>query len=318
MDRIISLSIIALFFLLPFSARFEPYKAIQTECDHFGWFPEGFGLKDHSVFWFRNAYYLVSIYIPGEDKFAYGRSRDLCVWEDNSPVLEERKPGAWDSNKIWAPFVLEDEGIYYMYYTGVSRGVTQSIMLAISENPADRDSWIPQGMIFQPDHPGMVWEAGQWADCRDPFVIKLGDKFYMLYTGRDQDGGIIGLATSPDPVGPWTDWGTIIPPLPDQAMAESPTLVNYRTNYYLFYNHTAQGERVRVGASIAGPWSTGRGFSPGWAHEVWQNPSGVWYSSFLTDYTITISPLVWDEFFYPAEPFLGSLVTHQLLPVIRR
>lgn len=305
-----------------FSSFFNVYLPqeinLQSDCEPLGWFPEDFGLKDHSIFWYQGAYYLVSIYIPGEKQFAYGRSDDLCEWEDLSPVLADRIPESWDSKLIWSPFVLEDDGKFYMYYTGVSKGMTQSIMLATTDNPADPDSWTPQGMIFQPNHPGMIWEAGRWSDCRDPFVIKNGDTYYLLYTGRDHDGGIVGLATSSNPAGPWLDWGTIIAPLADQAIPESPSLAVYDSIYYLFYNHTGRGEVVRVGASLAGPWSGGHGFSPGWAHEVWQSPGGDWFSSFLTDYTVTISPLVWDEFFNPPEPFLGSQVTHQLLPAILR
>lgn len=317
MDRVSFLFLLALVLISPsFNTSLSHRQNFQNNCKPLGWFPEDFGLKDHSVFWYQDSYYLVSIYLPGEKKFAYGRSHDLCEWEDLSPVLEDRIPGSWDSRLVWSPFVREEEGRYYMYYTGVSSGMTQSIMLATTDNPADPESWRSEGMIFQPNHPGMIWEAGQWADCRDPFVTKIGDTYYLFYSGRDYNGGIVGLATSSDPSGPWIDWGTIIPPLPDQAMAESPSLAVYDSKFYLFYNHTGVGEVVRVGASLAGPWSAERGFSPGWAHEVWQSQDGDWYSSFLTNYTVTISPLVWDDFFNPPEPFLGSQVTHQLLPAI--
>lgn len=318
MARLFNALLIFLLPMVPLTTGIFHNPDMQRECNPLGWFPDDFGLKDHSVFWHQGYYYLVSIYLPGEDKFAYGRSSNLCDWEDLSPILAERVPGSWDSKAIWAPFVIEDMGVYYMYYTGVSKGVTQSIMLATTDDPADPLSWVPQGMIFQPNHPGMIWKAGEWADCRDPFVMKIGGIYYLLYSGRDQDGGIIGLATSRYPAGPWIDWGAIISPLPDDAMAESPNVAVYKSNYYLFYNHTGQGEKVRMGASLAGPWTSERGFSPGWAHEIWQSLDEDWFTSYLTNYTITISPLTWDEFFNPAEPFIGSEVTHQLLPAILR
>jgi hypothetical protein len=293
-------------------------QAFGGECDKPGWFPESFGLKDHSVFWYEGFYYLIANYIPGEKYFAYGRSSDFCNWEDLTPVLADRELNGWDRIAVWAPFVVEEDGVYYLFYTGVSTGMTQSIMLATSTNPADPQSWQVQGMVFQPDHPGMVWEAGSWANCRDPFVIEIEDVYYLYYAGRDLDGGIVGFASSPSLLGPWLDWGRIITPLPTGAIPESSTLIHLNQTYYLFYNHTGRGEVVRLGGSPAGPWTTPTDFSPGWAHEIWQQPSGQWSTSYLTDYSVTIAPLTWDDFFSPPQPFIGSEVYHQLLPSVLR
>ncbi len=132
-------------------------------CQQPGWFPTAFGLKDHSVFWYDGFYYLISIYVESQDRFVYGRSPDLCTWEELGFVLTPRPPGSWEDMAIWAPFVHQELGVYYMYYTGVKRVANwvgpQSIMLATSTNPADPNSWQPQGMIFQPNHPGMVWQS---------------------------------------------------------------------------------------------------------------------------------------------------------------
>ena len=138
-------------------------------------------------------YYLISNYIPNEYFFSYARSTDLCDWEDLTPILDQRE-NEWESLAVWAPFVYEEEGSYYLYYTGVKGPyplLTQSIMLATSTNPADSDAWELQGMIFQPDHDWMIWQDDQWADCRDPMVMKVGDTYYLYYSGRDEDGGII-------------------------------------------------------------------------------------------------------------------------------
>ena len=205
----------------------------MAECDPLGWFPEDFGLKDHSVFWFDGYYYLVAIYVPRQNQFAYARSVDLCVWDEMTPILTEHSPGSWDEAAIWAPYVWEEGGVFYMVYTGVTRKLTQSIMQATSTNPADPLSWEPQGMIFQPDHEGMLWEEGYWADCRDPTVLVAEETYYLYYTGMDIDGGIVGLATSTTPSGPWRDWGRTILPLSDQAIPESPTIIVHDGVYYL-------------------------------------------------------------------------------------
>ncbi len=293
--------------------------AYTADCEQLGWFPTEFGLKDHSVFWYDGYYYLISIYLPGEQKFAYGRSTDLCNWDDLSPVMETRVPGSWDETAIWAPFVYQENGTFYMVYTGVkgdNYNFTQSIMLATTTNPADPLSWQSQGMIFQPDHEGMIWQDGEWADCRDPTLVKVDDIYYLYYTGRDTAGGIIGLATATSLDGPWTDWGAIFPSLAG-AIPESATLAQYDSAYYLFYHHPGQGEFYFIGPGPSGPWQGPYDLFPGWAHEVWQSVEGDWYISYLTFYTVTISPLMWNSFYSPPHPFIGSSYNRILLPLVR-
>jgi predicted GH43/DUF377 family glycosyl hydrolase len=290
---------------------------LAASCQPMGWFPASFGLKDHSVFWYNGYYYLVGIYLPGESFFAYGRSTDLCNWQDLTPVLAGHTPGAWDEQNVWAPFVYEEAGTFYMYYTGVTHAIAQSIMLATTTNPADPSSWQPRGMVFQPKHPNAVWGGfNTWSDCRDPTVVKINGIYYLYYTGLDQAGGIVGIATSNSPLGPWTDWGSILTVSPS-AMAESSTITSHGNSYYLFYNDTSQGERFRIGPGPTGPWTQAYVFAPGWAHEVWQGQDGYSYTSFLTDYTVTISRLTWDTLYNPPHPFIGANIYHVLLPLVK-
>ena len=152
---------------------------LTAPCSQLGWFPTTFGLKDHHIFWYDGFYYLISIYLSPENQFAYGRSTDLCTWQELASVLPQRISGAWDEAAIWAPFVYEESGVYYLYYTGVTYAVAQSIMLATSTNPADPASWQEQGVIFQPTHPGKVWGGfNTWSDCRDPTMVKVGSIYY--------------------------------------------------------------------------------------------------------------------------------------------
>lgn len=282
-----------------FTAAWSPPRMARTRgpespCETLGWFPDEFGLKDHTLFLYDGYYYLMSTYLPWEDRFAYARSLDLCNWEIQQPVLRQRAWGAWDEWRIWSPFVYEEDGTYYLYYTGVTRNFTQSIMLATSTNPADPQSWEPVGMVFQPDHPGMIWRSWRWGDCRDPMVIKVGDVYHLFYTGRDRYGGIVGFAVADSPQGPWFDWGAMIPPDPVR-MPESPAVVRINRRFYLFYNESNVGEVLRVSRGPAGPWSAAHPFPLGWAHEFWQDRSGGWYASYLTDHTITIAPLAWTD-----------------------
>lgn len=295
--------------------------AASQGCLHPGWFPTKFGLKDHAVFWYKGDYYIISTYVSPEDpspilqdRFVYARSKDLCNWEELSPVLAERTPGAWDEAAIWAPFVFYEDGVYFLYYTGVTQTWTQSIMLATSTNPSDPHSWARRGMIFQPSHTDAIWEINQFADCRDPFVFKLGEVYYLYYTGRDEQGGIVGLASAPTPLGPWTDEGSIIPPLAEEA-PESPFLVNYRNRYYLFYNLSHEGEYYRVSERNDDGFGEATSFMPGWAHEIWQSLEGDWFTSYLTDYSVTINRLVWVEN-NPPQPVIQWVRLKLYLPLI--
>lgn len=297
-------------------------QAQSTDCEVLGWFPDEFGLKDHSVFIHDGYYYIVSINFPVEEYFAYARSQDLCHWEDLSPVLT-RQTGIWDDLAIWAPHVIDDNGVYYMYYTGVKGPyphLTQSIMLATSTDPADPSSWTVEGMIFQPDHPGMVWQDNTWSDCRDPMVSKQGNIYYMFYTGRDIGGGIVGIATATSPNGPWQDFGSIF--TLDIGMPESPLIWQANGGFYLIYNRAGSGElggeKYHFGPTPGGPWSDELPLSPGWAHEVWSGLTGQTYTSYLTNYTVTIQPLLLNTRYNPPHLFIGEQIIELFLPLVVR
>jgi beta-xylosidase len=296
--------------------------AKSDECETLGWFPEDFGLKDHSVFTYNGYYYIVSINVPVEEYFAYARSSDLCHWEDLSPVLSNGV-GEWDTVAIWAPDVFLHDGTYYMYYTGVKGSypnLTQSILLATTTNPADPDSWETKlDFVFQPDHHDMVWEDSSWADCRDPMVERVGDTFYMYYTGKDSTGGIVGLATAESPSGPWMDTGSILS-IDQGEMAESPIVWEANGGFYLFYNRLSnsrpQGEVYHFGPSPMGPWNDATLIHPGWAHEIWLGMDGRTYTSYLTDYSISIQPLIFNHIFQPPRPLIGDQINEFFLPII--
>jgi hypothetical protein len=296
--------------------------AALPPCPQPGWFPSEFGLKDHTVFQYAGGYYLAAIYLGSEgyeDRFAYAASPDLCQWEDLGGILQARPAGGWDEFRIWAPYVYEEGGVYYLFYTGVTEAFAQSIMLATSIDPSDPASWQHQGLVFQPDHPGSVWGGYHtWSDCRDPMVLVSDGQYYLYYTGLDTDGGVIGVATAPGLGGPWTDWGAIL--TQPGAMLESPTVVAYEGLFYLFYHQTGSGspdESYRYGPTPAGPWTETRPFWPGWAHEIWRGLEGDWYTSFLTDYSVTIRPLTWDDTYAPPRPYVGAV--HRIfLPFVSR
>ncbi|HEX7972948.1 MAG TPA: family 43 glycosylhydrolase [Anaerolineales bacterium] len=285
-------------------------------CERPGWYPTSFGLKDHDVFWYDGYYYIIANDVPGEDRFAYGRSKDLCAWEELSPVLPQRTPGAADERAVWAPNVLQEGDTFYLYYTGVTLEFTQRILLAETKTPSDPASWQPKGTVFQPDHPGMLWQDKTFADSRDPSVLKADGLYYLYYTGRDTSGGILGLSSATSPDGPWKDWGAVVSVPAEAGMLESSTILRYEGLYYLFYHQTDRGERYRIGPSPAGPWSPTYSLGPGWAHKIWQGQDQITYTSYLTTNVINIAHLNWDTFYSPPRPFIGDQLYRLNLPFI--
>ena len=296
-------------------------SAQTPPCDVPGWFPADFGIKDHAVFTFEGRYYLAGIDTTDNTHFAYGVSEDLCTWTTLDPILAQRPPLPWDERLVWAPDVWQEDGTYYMFYTSVGPTITQRIALATSTAPDDPASWqVDTSFVLTPTHPGAVWSAGTWADCRDPHVFRLDGLYYLLYAGRDTDGGIIGLATASALTGPWRDFGSILT-LPG-GLPESPTILQANGGFYLIYNRAgdgeAGGEKYRFGPAPGGPWGDENSLTPGWAHEIWKGLDGKIYASYLTNYTVTIRPLLWNTRYAPPRPFLGWQIVEVFLPLTLR
>lgn len=137
----------------------------------------------------------------------------------------EAQPGAWDAGGAWAPYVIEVQGTYYMFYTGIESiqaGAKQRIGLAVS---SDLRRWerahvnrcpgtTGDGCIYECDQAWTTW--GDNGDpfnqqCRDAFVMRDDehDRWLMFATARSTNGyGVVTVAWSPD-LTTWTGAGFI-------------------------------------------------------------------------------------------------------------
>jgi hypothetical protein len=172
------------------------------------------------------------------------------------------EPGAWDADALWAPHVVEHDGAYYMFYTGVSGSngpdAVQRIGLATSKNlvtwtraPVNRcPGTSGDGCIYECDEAWTTWgDVGGAYDhqCRDPFVMwdAESDRWLMFMTARSTNGfGVVTVARA-DELSRWNGEGFIdatrrldtgTDGQTTGGQAENPFVVTTDDAYYLLFS----------------------------------------------------------------------------------
>jgi beta-fructofuranosidase len=278
-------------------------------------------LPDHWVwdFWFAREgerYHVFYLHAPkslGDPDLRHWNARighavspDLRTWEVLGEVLGPGPADAWDARATWTGNVVEHDGRWHMFYSGVGNahdGLIQRIGVATSE---DLHTWRKHGpALFEPDARWYerldleIWIEETW---RDPWVFREPDGagWRMYFTARANHGppdgrGVVGQARSDDL---W-DW-EVLPPLTepgDYGHLEVPQVVGIGDHHYLIYSvydwaHSAarleRAERVcgthyMIGESPLGPFrSPGDNFlygtpaGPFYAGRLVQGPDGGW------------------------------------------
>lgn len=226
---------------------------------------------------------------------------------------------------VWAPHVVRDGGTFYMFYTGVTTPKKgrwcQVVCLATTRKPGDVADWqrdlkarfLVDGKeenYFRPSHEGSVWTDKDWADCRDPMVLKEGDTWYMFYTGSSTRGGIMGVAAAPHPRGPWTDRGAamvVTPGIPESCFV----LKAPDGSWVVVFNHAGnfegRGSKTARGKSLL-PVDGEPSFTDirplgetsgkplqGWAHEFIPADEGKFTAAYLTGYFLNFEEVVFHK-----------------------
>jgi beta-fructofuranosidase len=212
----------------------------------------------------------------------HATSTDLTHWEYRGDALA---PGAtgWDDLSLWTGSVARgDDGVWCMYYTGLStagRGIfDQRLGLAESD---DLEEWRRVGNkpLLEADP---CWYKTLGSDdrasetWRDPFVFRdpAGDGWHMLITARQQgaprlDDGVLAHARSAD----MRTW-ELMPPLSEPAgfgQIEVPQVRSVEGQPLLVFTcHPDEQTEARksscglyctwsvAGDSVTGPWDIRR------------------------------------------------------------
>lgn len=124
-------------------------------------------------------------------------SSDGRTWQKMpEPVLPKGPRGSWDEMGVGDPYVIRHRGLYYLYFLGQDRARRQRLGVARS---ADGRTWTKalQNPILELGELGMFDAKG----LGEPAVFGAFGKWWMLYTGRDQqENRRMGLAESLDGV----------------------------------------------------------------------------------------------------------------------
>lgn len=195
--------------------------ATVGDCVRNGYAPGGYGLADFTIVKKEGLFHLFHIpRVPGnsciaaanEHWFSHAVSADLDTWTTLNPVLGVEPANYYESAHIWAPFVMEHNGVWFMFYTGLSGEPSQVLCCATSRDPELR-VWerLPSNPIIPLE--GFDWhrrnERGHIRQGRDPHVVNVGDHFLMAYTTMHANGcPAVGGLVSKDLIH-WDDIGPI-------------------------------------------------------------------------------------------------------------
>ena len=123
-----------------------------------------------------------------EVSFAHATSRDLLgEWKLHPEVIE--LSGVWpEISHVYAPYVIEHDGLFYMFYCATDEMTTQRICLATSKDLYQWERYAGNPVIvpsvFWSKWPGFGLDApddGSFGGCRDPHIIKLDDGRFVAY-----------------------------------------------------------------------------------------------------------------------------------------
>lgn len=178
---------------------------------------------------------------------------DNYKWYAN-PVFDRGGAGAWDGGGVRDPMVvvnLSGAGAtrYRMYYSGLE-AATGLYRIGVAHSP-DGITWTRYAgnpIIATRDH---SWEQALYS-LTDPYVIRVGDIWYMYYQARDLIGVYsVGVATSPDGL-VWTKQGRALAPEPHLAgedLGVATPIVYYNPFdgiFYMFFEGLRAAEHQEI------------------------------------------------------------------------
>ena len=146
---------------------------------------------------------------------ALARSKDLINWKKERKPIFTHKDSRIDGERAFPDCVIKEDGTWYMYYdVGFDYGHAKkpdgySIGIATSKDGITWTDSLKSPALTTSERTAGSWDDGMVSQCS---VTKIGDWFYMLYSGGTNNHGrkhsgknrmAFGLARAKHPEGPW-------------------------------------------------------------------------------------------------------------------
>jgi predicted GH43/DUF377 family glycosyl hydrolase len=261
---------------------------------------DAYGLSSPIVFVDGSSFKMwhTCIAASGVSSVGYAESTDGLTWTrpTSKPVLSPGAYGAWDSYTVGPGPVIKVNGEYWMYYNGsISSMGPSHIGLATS---TDGINWTKKASPVIYSQSG--WESAVGAEG----IIKIGDVYYLYYTGRNNGAYKIGLATSTDGLN-WTRYSGNPILSADKSWEGNgvyyPSVIAQNGGYTMFYGNissynTAFGTATSTDGknwvkSSSNPFFTYKNSYSNWTNSI-NYPCAIKYNNelrvYYTGYSISL------------------------------
>lgn len=196
-------------------------------------------------------------------RIGHAVSQDLVEWTLLPPPFDAGSPGSYDDLATWTGSVLQHDGRWHMFYTGISSREEGAVQRVLHATSPDLLRWEKTADVVEADARWYESAVGKVDDVtwRDPWVFhdEESDSFQMLITARAKAGpydgrGVIGHAVSAD-LRRWS----VQPPLSEPGdffFLEVPQLIQiggaWRVLFSVPPNMQSAARRARGDASMNG------------------------------------------------------------------
>jgi hypothetical protein len=204
----------------------------------------------YHIFFIRNDVSLP--YDQTERDLGHAVSKDLWIWTQLPGVVPVRD-ASWDQSHIWAPSIVEQDGVYYLFYTGV-RDVPGNYAMFQQTGLATSTDLMTWNQLEAPIYScaDVPWS---WCDStdantgfRDPFVMPdpAAPGHWLMYTSTfpesDHGGMVLDVARSSGDLTQWSDVGPLW--ITHRSYSASPLiesghLFEHAGLWYVFYTTNA-------------------------------------------------------------------------------
>jgi len=153
-------------------------------------------IGDITIIIHDGVYHLFHLIIPNHDYIAHAVSQDCISWKRVNNALFVGNPGEWDDDMLWTMHVVEANGKFEMYYTGLQRKDRGGISRIGFAESDDLINWTKNQKDIYPIEPkGIYYETHEtnprkWLSFRDPFKFENKGEVYLLMAARTITGPV--------------------------------------------------------------------------------------------------------------------------------